>query len=91
MDLQSQDYDPNGFIDWLVKDVYKVKNDAALSRAIGCAPPVISKIRHRVLPMPLGMLVVVHEFSGIKTLDIKARMYRSAVAYSEAPELKKAA
>lgn len=79
IDLQDSNYDPNAFIDWLIDDIYDANNDAALARAIGCSPVVISKIRHRRLAVPLGMLVVIHEFSGMRTLDIKARMFRQSV------------
>ena len=42
------DYDPNNLLDTLIKQLH-LKNDAALSRALEVAPPVISKIRHRRL------------------------------------------
>lgn len=76
MDLQNPKYDPNAFIDWLITDVYQVKNDSALSQAMGIAPPVLSKIRHRKLAVGCSMLVKIHEKSGMCTQDIKARMFR---------------
>ena len=36
------DYDPNNLLDTLIKQLH-LKNDAALSRALEVAPPVISK------------------------------------------------
>ncbi len=41
-------YDPNNLLDTLIEKLH-LKNDAALSRALEVAPPVISKIRHRRL------------------------------------------
>ena len=38
-------YDPNNLLTGMIK-ILKLKNDAALSRALEVAPPVISKIRH---------------------------------------------
>ena len=43
-------YDPNNLLDSLIEKLH-LKNDAALSRALEVAPPVISKIRHRRLPV----------------------------------------
>jgi hypothetical protein len=40
----------NAFIDLLI-DTMTLKNDAALSRVLEVAPPVISKIRHGRLPV----------------------------------------
>ncbi|MCE2832276.1 MAG: hypothetical protein LW709_09535 [Oxalobacteraceae bacterium] len=37
-------YDPNNLLDSLIEKLH-LKNDAALSRALEVAPPVISKIR----------------------------------------------
>jgi hypothetical protein len=51
------DYDPNNLLDTLIKHLH-LKNDAALSRALEVAPPVISKIRHRRLPV--GVLADPH-------------------------------
>jgi hypothetical protein len=79
MNLQDPNYDPNGFIDWLIADVYKVKNDAALAHKIGISPVVISKIRHRKLVVGASMLIDIHEDTGMRVRDIKARMYRSGV------------
>lgn len=41
-----------------------LKNDAALSRALEVAPPVISKIRHGRLPFGDSMLIRMHEMTG---------------------------
>lgn len=43
-------FDQNKLIDHLL-EAYRLKNDAALSRLLDVAPPVISKIRHNRLPI----------------------------------------
>ena len=49
-------YDPNHLLDALIEKLH-LKNDAALSRALEVAPPVISKIRHRRLPVGASLLI----------------------------------
>lgn len=48
--LEDRIYDPNRLLDTLIVHL-NLKNDAALSRALEVAPPVISKIRHNRLPV----------------------------------------
>lgn len=43
-------YDPNALLDALMEKL-RLKNDAALCRLLEVAPPVISKIRHKRLPL----------------------------------------
>jgi plasmid maintenance system antidote protein VapI len=49
----------------------KLKNDAALSRALEVAPPVISKIRHRRLPVGASMLIRMHEVSNLSVAELR--------------------
>jgi plasmid maintenance system antidote protein VapI len=49
-----------------------LKNDAALARKLHVAPPVISKIRNRRLPLGDGMLLNMHETFGIPVADLRA-------------------
>ena len=58
------DYEPNNLLDTLIKQLH-LKNDAALSRALEVAPPVISKIRHRRLPVGASLSIRMHEISDI--------------------------
>ena len=46
--LDDAEYDPNRLLDFLI-DKMRTKNDAGLSRQLGVAPPVISKIRQRII------------------------------------------
>jgi hypothetical protein len=63
-------YDPNNLLDALTAHL-SLKNDAALARALGVAPPVISKVRHRRLPVGASMLINMHEESKLSIRDLK--------------------
>jgi hypothetical protein len=64
------DYDPNTFLDKML-DILRLKNDAALSRALEVGPPVISKIRHGRLPVGAGLLIRIHEVTGLSVADLR--------------------
>jgi hypothetical protein len=66
-------YDPNNLLDALI-DKLNLKNDAALSRALEVAPPVISKIRHRRLPVGASLLIRMHEVSDLSIKDLRILM-----------------
>ncbi len=66
-------YDPNRLLD-SVRDKMKLKNDAALSRALEVAPPVISKIRHRRLPVGASLLIRMHEVSDLSIRELRDLM-----------------
>src|SRR6478672_1757525 len=66
-------YDPNHLLDSMLEKL-KLKNDAALSRALEVAPPVISKIRHRRLPVGASMLIRMHEVSNLSVKDLRILM-----------------
>lgn len=51
-----------------------LKNDAALARLLEVAPPVISKIRHGVLPFGATLIIAVHEVTDWPIRDIKAML-----------------
>lgn len=68
-------YNPNYLLDELIKRL-NLKNDAALSRALEVAPPVISKIRHNTLPIGATILIRMHEIS-----EISIRELREMLAY----------
>jgi len=75
MDLDSDDikYDPNHLLDTLIKQLH-LKNDAALSRALEVAPPVVSKIRHRRLPVGASLLIRMHEISDLSIRGLRELM-----------------
>ncbi|EGF32049.1 hypothetical protein IMCC9480_3025 [Oxalobacteraceae bacterium IMCC9480] len=66
-------YDPNNLLDSLINKL-NLKNDAALSGALEVAPPVISKIRHRRLPVGASLLIRMHEVSDLSIRDLRVLM-----------------
>jgi hypothetical protein len=66
-------YDPNHLLESLIQKLH-LKNDAALSRALEVAPPLISKIRHRRLPVGASLLIRMHEVSDISIKDLRELM-----------------
>lgn len=56
---QQPSYNPQAFIH-AIKTHLNLKNDAAVARALQFTPPVISKLRHKSMPVtPLIMLRVI--------------------------------
>lgn len=66
-------YDPDTLLDSLIRSL-DLKNDAALSRALEVAPPVISKIRHRRLPVGASLLIRMHEVSNLSIKELRTLM-----------------
>jgi F0F1-type ATP synthase beta subunit len=71
--LAQRRYDPNHLLDTLIQKL-AIKNDAALSRALEVAPPVISKIRHSRLPVGASLLIRMHEVSGMSIRELRQLM-----------------
>ena len=67
------EYNPNHLLDTLIHHL-QLKNDAALSRALDVAPPVISKIRHHRLLVGASILIRMHEVSGLTIRDLRYLM-----------------
>src|SRR3954471_12190407 len=68
--VTQESYNPNHLLDILIEKL-NLKNDAALSRALEVAPPVISKIRHRRLPVGAPLLIRMHEVCGLSIGDLR--------------------
>ena len=68
-------YDPNRVLDAIIQKL-RLKNDAALSKALEVAPPVISKIRHNTLPIGATVLLRMHEVSDFSIRELRALMVR---------------
>ncbi len=66
-------YDPNRVLDAIITKL-ELKNDAALSRALEVAPPVISKIRHKTLPIGATILLRMHEVSDFSIRELRSLM-----------------
>lgn len=69
------EYDPNRVLDAIIAKL-RLKNDAALSRVLEVAPPVISKIRHNTLPIGATLLLRMHEESDFSIRELRALMLR---------------
>jgi len=69
-------YDPNRVLDAIIARL-RLKNDAALSRVLEVAPPVISKIRHNTLPIGATILLRMHEVSDFSIRELRALMVRA--------------
>ena len=69
----AQRYDPDHLLATLIERL-NLKNDAALSRALEVSPPVISKIRHRKLPVTASLLIRMHEVSALSIQELRLLM-----------------
>jgi len=78
-------YDPNRLLDTLI-DKMKLKNDAQLCRALNVAPPLISKIRHRRLPVGGALLIRMHEACGMTIAELRELMGDRRQKYRISPE-----
>jgi hypothetical protein len=71
--ITTRQYDPDRLLDTLIWRL-NLKNDAALSRALDVAPPVISKIRHRKLAVSATLLIRMHEVSQLTITELRFLM-----------------
>lgn len=68
--LQAPGYTPETLLDY-VSNFMKLRNDAQLARALGVAPPVISKIRSRTHAITHRLLIHIHDATGLSLEDIR--------------------
>src|SRR5262245_54321151 len=71
--ISQSTYNPDNLLNALIERL-NLKNDAALARALEVAPPVISKIRHRRLPVGASMLIRMHEVSNLEIRELRELM-----------------
>ena len=83
--LNHPEYNPNNLLDLLIERM-GLKNDAALSRTLEVAPPVISKIRHRKLPIGASLLIRMHEVSDLSIKDLRLMMGDRREKFRISPE-----
>jgi DNA-binding Xre family transcriptional regulator len=69
-DQAVETYNPNKLLDALIGKL-QLKNDAALSRALEIAPPVISKIRHGRLPVGASLVIRICDLLDVKPSDVR--------------------
>ena len=84
-------YDPNKLLDGLIERL-NLKNDAALCRALEVQPPLLSKIRHRVIPVGAALLIRMHEVTGLTVKELRLLMgdRRKEFRFNEQSQRKKA-
>ena len=58
-------------LDFLKKE-YKLKNDAALAKALGIKPPTVSKLRANRQVMSAEMKIIIHKKTGMSIADIES-------------------
>ncbi|GJI94033.1 hypothetical protein RugamoR57_07510 [Duganella caerulea] len=85
-------YDPNLLFNALLERL-RLKNDAALSRALEVGPPLISKVRRAKLPLSSSFLIRIHEVSGLEIGELRKLMgeRRAKVRVSEAAGMRRGA
>jgi hypothetical protein len=66
-------FNPNHLLD-SIQGKMNLKNDAALSRLLTVAPPVISKIRHGRLPVGASLLIRMHEETNLSISELRELM-----------------
>jgi hypothetical protein len=67
------EYNPGNLLDGLIEHL-GLKNDAALARTLEVAPPMVSKMRHRTLPVSGAVLIRMHEVSGLSIAEMRILM-----------------
>ena len=65
--------DSNALLD-LIRSRLRLNTDAALSRALEVAPPVISKMRNQKLAVGPSILLRMHEETGIPISQLKSKI-----------------
>jgi len=58
-------------LDFLKKE-YKLKNDAALAKALGIKPPTVSKLRANRYVMSAEIKIIIHKKTGMSIADIES-------------------
>jgi len=66
-------YDPNLLLDSLIRK-FKLKNDADLARLTDLHVSVISKLRHRRAHITPGVMICLHESTGMSLRELRALM-----------------
>lgn len=71
--LTVKTYNPDAMLDGVITR-FGLKNDAALCRALGISPAVISKIRHQTVPVSAEMLLRIHDVTQVPISALRAMM-----------------
>ncbi|WP_147330513.1 MULTISPECIES: helix-turn-helix domain-containing protein [unclassified Duganella] len=76
--LNDPNYDPNRLLNAVLAKL-NLKNDAALARMLGVAPPVLSKVRHRRLPVAASLILQIHDATRFSINEIRGLMGEARV------------
>jgi plasmid maintenance system antidote protein VapI len=68
---QVTQYNPNGLLDEASR-ILNAKNDAALARKLGVAPPVLSKLRHNRLAVGSSFIIRLMEVADMTLPTIRS-------------------
>lgn len=60
----------------MLMDQYGLKYDSELARVLGVAPPIVSKIRNRRLPIGPALLLRILELTDTSLSDLQRRLAR---------------
>lgn len=71
--LEDPHYHPNRLLDTIIASL-ALKNDAALSRALGVPAPLLSKVRHRRQPVAAELMIPIHEATTLSIAEIRDLM-----------------
>ena len=71
IDMTAANYDPEQFLNAII-NLLNLKNDAALAIALDIAPPVISRIRNRKLPIGAVMLLRISVLTDLPIREIRS-------------------
>lgn len=66
-------YNPGHLLNALI-ELLQLKNYTALANALRVAPPAISRIRCRRMPVGAAMLIRMHELTGLTIRDLRHLM-----------------
>lgn len=70
---EETNYNPNKLLNELMARL-SLRTDAALCRTLGVSPPVISKVRHKTMPVSAAVLIRMHEVSGLSIRELRRLM-----------------
>ena len=71
--LTDPNYDPDRLLDALQSRLC-LKSDAALSRALGVSPTILSKVRHRRVPVAPWLMIQIHDVAQLSLDEIRRLM-----------------
>ncbi|MFB9246161.1 hypothetical protein [Massilia antarctica] len=71
IDVNDPGYNIGQLLDY-VTEILGLKNDAALSRELGVAPPLVSKIRHAKIAISAAMMLRIHDTTHLSIQQIRS-------------------